>query len=153
MKYTVSEVFDILTGGEFYLVNYKDEIYVLSSYRLGDKNLDYGVYGVLDTNEVKHGDIECLDCIPDIFIDSALEDISELISGRKEVLDLLYENPASDWWIIFDHYGLSDDSEISVYYDISKLFSGDLKLQGENITTTPNEYERRCIDSYIKENW
>lgn len=147
MSYTLSDVLDYFTGGEFYMVIYKNKIFVLSSYRLGDEDFDWGVYDVLDVNSVKRGDTDNFDCIPDIFVDSALDDLTNFVS--EDVAFELYNSPVDEWYEILEGEDLS--SEVESYIDISKLFAGVDKLQGETVTEKPDNEEKECIEKYLAE--
>ena len=147
MKYTLSDILDFFTGGEFYMVVYKNKIFVLSSYRLGDEDFDWGVYDVLDINSVKNGAVENFDCIPDIFVDSLLDDLSNFVSD--DVAFELYNSAVDEWYEILEKEGASD--EVKDYIDISKVFAGINKLQGETVTEKPDDYEKECIEKYISE--
>lgn len=150
---TLSDLLSYCTGDEFYLVKYGDKIYGLSSYRLGDKEWDYGIYGEYSLQDVEHG--TCKGNIPKIFVESMIEDIEDILPN--EYGNTLEINCFADLREVINHSQYAKEiTEIlendSLYLDIADIWAGKAKLKSQNINNipVPTEYELECIKKYIE---
>lgn len=157
MAMTISDILSWITGDEFRPVKYENFIYVISSYRLGQEDFDYGIYGKYPIQDFESGSVvdRVIDSIPDAFVDEMINDaITE--SGLSEdltdeVKQQLYDAPLSDWYKILEKSGITSNYSES-YVELSKICDGVAKCKADTISDIPEQDELECIKKYNEEN-
>lgn len=156
MAMTISDILSWVTGDEFSPVKYENYIYVISSYRLGQEEFNYGIYGKYPIQDFESGSVvdRVIDSIPDAFIDEMINDaVTE--SGladdlTDEVKQQLYDAPLCDWYKILEKAGITSYSDS--YVELSKIIDGVAHCKANTISNTPEPYELECIKKYNEEN-
>lgn len=153
MAMTISDILSWVTGDEFRPVKYEKFIYVISSYRLGQEEFDYGIYGKYPIQDFESGSVvdRVIDSIPDAFIDDMINDaVTE--SGladdlNDEVKQQLYDAPLGDWYKILEKAGITSNYSES-YVELSKIIDGVAKCKADTISDIPETDELECIKKY-----
>ena len=157
MTMTISDILSWITGDEFRPVKYEKFIYVISSYRLGQEEFDYGIYGKYPIQDFESGSVvdSVIDSIPDAFIDDMINDAvteSGLAENlTDEVKQQLYDAPLSDWYKILEKAGITSNYSES-YVELSKIIDGVANCKADTISAIPEPDELECIKKYNEEN-
>ena len=138
-------------NGELYLVKFQDKVYILSDYRLEDKNYDYGIYASVSYNELLNGTCSDADVVPEMFIDDFFDfmindDLSDTYGVSEEDLDQLVNVDYQNWSKELTNKGY----KVPDYFtEICNILNGDA-FDPEEIQNEGSETDRECIKKYIR---
>ena len=148
---TIKDILDWITGEEFYPVRYENKIYVISSYRLGDEEFDYGIYGEYPISDFESGSVvdRVIDSIPESFIDDLIKDALEESPFSEELTpelkEKLYKEPIGDWHITLEALGFDSTD---TYMELSKIFDGVLEVKPDTVDKVPTQTDIANIKLY-----
>lgn len=153
---TIKDILSWVTGDEFYPVRYENKIYVISSYRLGDEEFDYGIYGEYPIRDFESGSKSVvnrvIDSIPEGFIDELIQDALEEESSFSEKLTpelkkKLYQEPISNWHTVLEASGFDTTNDVYMA-ELSKIFDGVLEVKPEPVNNVPDDTDIKYIKLY-----
>ena len=147
---TVTDIINYASS-ELSLVKRKSKVYVISDYRLGNEEFDYGIYTEIDEKELTEGKFNA-DVIPDIFCDDMFNDIREQLTISYNVSDSDVEKlkniPYSDWYDKLIEFGYTDSDISPILKDICDIFTGRKNYDPEVVTNKGTQEEKDAIDKY-----
>ena len=138
-------------SGELYLVKYQDKVYVLSDYRLEDKNYDYGIYASVSYNDLLNGTCSDSDVVPEMFVDEFFDfllndDLSKTYGVSEEDLDKLVNIDEQDWNKELTSKGYKVPECLA---GICSVLAGNA-FDPEEVQNEGSETDRECIKKYIE---
>lgn len=148
---TIKDILDWITGEEFYTVCYENKVYVISSYRLGNEEFEYGIYGEYPVADFESGAVieDVISSIPECFIDDLIKDALEESPFSEELTpelkEQLYEEPISDWHTVLEASGFESTD---TYMELSKIFDGVLAVKPKTVDKVPDDIEKKYIKLY-----